>query len=335
MQMLIKDIKDFKEVIGGVQKSISFGTVEGFIRTAELQNIIPAIGETFHQELSNYIGQDENVKALIQRLKTASGFYALAIGAPQLVTAFGDGGIIAPQTGTVPIGKWAYVELRDSSLGQADRALEDALQYLEKYEAKKVSNVYVFNTWRNSDEYTISRKSFINSATELSEYFPAAKNSRRVYMAIRPYITRAENNFIEPLIGPELFEELKTKIADDSSTFTAEEKNLLIQLRSALAYKAFEMGIPYLNLSQDFRLVTETDGVKNENPATTGKLDGIKLDCQANAEIFSNKLKKYIDTIASSSVLSTYYDSATYTSSTANKSYYRKPIDPCKPFVSI
>jgi hypothetical protein len=353
---LIKDVVTLKKVIGGVQKTISWQTFEAFINQAELEHIVPAIGERFYIELDKYTGDEQPLKLLIERLQIASGYYALALATPQLILSVGDAGANVNVPGnTQAMAKWMYVELRDSAISKADRAMEDALQYLEKNEysrgeefSDEFSNEFtsevgpnevpvydLFKTWRESPEFTISRKLFISSATALTFFFPAVKNSRRTYLEMREYLIKNENYFIKPLIGEEFFNYLKSILVDVNHVRTPEEKQVLELLRFALANKAFSDSLPYMNMNKEFRLVTETDGVRNEDPASQGRRDGIKAKCDDDAKQFANKLKAYMDRVASATVLTAYYTSPTYANSIANKSYIRKPIDPNKPFVSI
>ena len=336
MGTLIKDVITYKETIGGVQQSIEWETIKGIVRTAETLYIIPIFGDEFYNELVAYTGNDVNVKTLIEQLQQASAYYTLALATPQMVASMGDGGIAVNTQGSgQAMAKWMNVQLIESSMGLADKSLESAIQYLEKYEKKKVANVYVFNTWRNSINYSTSKSLFIPTATLLTEHFPVAKGSHRVFISMLQYLKRAEKTFIQPLLGKDFFDDLKAKISNDTEELSDEEEIALDYLRSALAHKAFSMGIPYLNFNADFQLVSETDGVKNQDAATRDKLDGMKVDCDENAKVFANKLKQYIDSVASTTKLTSYFNSATYTPSVLNKTYFRKPIDPTQPFVSL
>lgn len=336
MATLIKDVSTYKETIGGVQQSLEWDTIKGIVRTAETLYIIPVLGDEFYEELVAYMGIDTNILALIDRLKQAVGYYTLALSVPQMVASMGDGGMAVNTQGSgQAVAKWMNVQLIDNSMGLADKALESAIQYLQKYDSKKVEGIYVFKTWRDSNTYSTSKSLFISTATILTEHFPVAKGSHRVYISMLQYLKRAEKIFIQPLLGKAFFDDLKEKIADDETELSGEEETVIDLLRSALVHKAFSMGLPYLNFNADFQLVSETDGVKNQDPATRGKVDGMKVDCEDNAKIFGNKLKAYIDSVASANVLSAYFNSTTYIPSVTNKVYYRKPIDPKQPFVSF
>lgn len=355
MATLIKDISTFKEVVGGVQQSIEWDTIKGIVRTAEMLFILPVLGDEFYEELANYSNNNAYVKNLISRLQQASGYYTYAMAIPQMVASFGDGGItVNAQGGGQAVAKWMNVQMIESSMGLADKALENAIQYLNKYKNQVVSTFdddfseefddsldlpvgdkYLFGTWLNSETYKVSKSLFISSATILTEHFPVVKGSHRVFLSMLQYLKRAEKTFILPIIGKDFFDSLKLRLSDDSDELTNEEETVIELIRTALAHKAFSMGIPYLNFNGDFQLVSETDGVKNQDAATRGKLDGMKVDCDENAKIFANKLKSYIDSVASDTTFSAYFDSPMYVPSITNKPYQRKPIDSNKPFVSF
>jgi hypothetical protein len=336
MGTLIKDVGTFKDVVGGVQQSIEWETIKGTVRTAENLYLIPVLGDEFYNELTAYTGTDINVKTLIERLQQAAGYYTHALIIPQMVASFGDGGVtVNAQNGSQAVAKWMNVQLIESSMGLADKALESAIQYLDKFDSKKVGNVYVFKTWRDSETYALSKSLFIPTATILTEHFPVAKGSHRVFLSMLQYLKRAEKTFILPLLGKAFYTDLKAKIANDTIIKSAEEEETIELVRTALAHKAFAMGLPYLNFNADFQLISETDGVKNQDPATRGKLDGMKVDCDETAKIYANKLKAYIDSVASATKLIVYFGSTIYTPSVKNEAYKRKPIPSDKSFVSF
>ena len=329
METLIKDEAGLKAILGGVQSQITWETMAPFVKQAETEYILPAIGEAFYTELVSYVGNNVTVTSLIDRLSIASGYYALAIGAPQLIVSIGDAGAaINVQGGMQAMGKWVYVELRDSSLSKADRALEDALQYLEAHKDDEDGGSSIFGTWTSSALFTITKELFISSATELTKYFPAARNSRRIYLALRDYIVRGMDDYIEPLISPEYYEVLKAKLADANATWDAKELTLLRYIRTALAHYAFAEGIAYLNLDKDFRLVSKTDGLENADALKPKDKNVLLLDCKEKMDKYSVKFRQHLDKYAEDGGLfAEYYASDVFTAPEDTKPYYRYQND--------
>ena len=325
--MLIANIIDLKNVLGGVQKTMLWPTWEPFVRQARLKYIEPAIGTDFYAELSALAAPNAVQQGLLDRLRAAEGYFAYLIGFPQLVVVTGDSGIaVSTPTGTQAMTKWLYVSAKKDLANNASSHLEDALAFLE-------ANANSFSTWKASTLYTVTKSLLIASATQLTESFPAVKNSRRLWLELRGHVGRVQVDVIRPLIGEDFYAHLLTKNAAGTA-WTEEEKEALRLLRYALAHHAVAAALPYLNLNEDFRLVSETDGIVNEAVMSGEKLALMKADCDSKAAGYASTLKKYLDDTASATVLPSYYNSPTRTS-TARKPYQLPKNDPSKPFFRL
>lgn len=325
MSALINDITQLKSVLGGVQKTMQWLTWEPFVKQARYAFIEKVIGEKFYEELSAIANPAGTALGLIERLKNAEGYYAYAIAFPQLIMVTGDGGIaVSTPDKTQAMGKWMYVNTIKQLSLKADTFLEEALVYLENHKAD-------FETWTSSDVYTITHSSFLSSATELSKYFPAAKSSRRIYLSLREYIDTCEDFQIRQILGDALYDFWKSKLIDDSYTWKPSEKLALKFLRFSLANNAFAQCISYLNINEDFRLVSETDGILNEDILTEARRNELKYKCENDAAMYASELRKYLDSNASDTVFPLYFNSDNYTS-TVRKSYELPTNDPTKPY---
>lgn len=330
MATLIKNEGELKDILGGIQQTITWETMGPFVKQCEIDFIIPAIGEVFYDELSALVNPSVIQGKILERLKIASGYYALASSLSQLVISIGDmGAAVNVSGGTSAMPKWSYVELKKSSIDKADRALENALTWLENNKAS-------FTTWSFSTAYTISKELFINSATELTQYFPAAQNSRRMFLNLREYVKQVEQFDLEPALGSAYFAAIKLKIKN-GTVLNADEKTALISLRYFVANKAVCLAIPFLNINSDFRVVSEGSlaNASSEDELDRNRRDGLKLNCDQQADFHFNKMKLYLDTKASATVFPEYYSSANYTASSANQSYFRTKNDPKKTYVVL
>lgn len=91
-KMLINNEVDLKNILGGVQQTITWQTMEPFVKQAELEFVVPAIGEELYDELIAVVNASDLQQKLIDRLSIAVANYALAGALPQLVTVIGDAG---------------------------------------------------------------------------------------------------------------------------------------------------------------------------------------------------------------------------------------------------
>ena len=331
--MLIKNEAELKAILGGVQQSITWETFEPFVKQAELKYIVPAISESFYDELCGATAPNVYQQKIIDRLAIASGYYALVAALPQLVSVIGDNGIAINNTGGATMPKWAYKELKDNTWKTADDALEGALAWLEKNQnAEITAGTKVFKNWLDSDECTISKSLYINDATEFTEFFPNARNSRRFYLNIRQYLKKVEKYELVPQLGKAFFDALRT--AGDQEPKVTEAKTLANYF---LANKAVAEAIAFLNINENFSLLNadQYSLVEGEMALDANRRNALKASCDDEANRYLKKLKVYIDKNASATVFPTYFSSEEYKLSTATKGYFRTKNDPDKSYVTI
>lgn len=335
--MLIKNEAELKAILGGVQQSITWETFEPFVKQAELKHIVPAISEEFYDELCGLVNPNIAQQKIIDRLSIASGFYALVAALPQLVTVIGDNGIAVNNTGGATMYKWTYKELKDSSYKTADDALEDALAWLEKNQDVEVTpGTKVFQKWLDSEECTISKSLYINDATEFTEFFPNAKNSRRFYMNIRQYLKKVEKYELMPQLGTAFFDVLKSPLPNGGThnPLILEAKTLA---KFFLAHKAVSEAIPFLNINENFSLLNadQYSLLEGEYALDANRRNALKATCDDGANRYLKKLKAYIDKHASATVFPAYFTSEEHMVSIASKAYYRPKNDPGKSYVTF
>lgn len=326
--MLINDIAFVKKHLGGVQKTMKWETWEPFVAGAEHSYIIPAIGWELYDQLTTLTAPSPKQKQLIEMLQRALAFFAYVDGFAQLVLSVGDIGIsVATPANTQAMGKWMYVAATKDAAAKADRYLEGALQYLEKFESE-------FPTWQISEAYTQNRGRMIASATEATVYFPALQGSRRLYLNIRGYYHQAEEEFIQPVVGEALYEALMGKLKTPGSSLTTEERKVLSLCRKMVVQFGFAQAVPYLNLNVDFRLVSETDGILNEDALGTTRLNAIMVQSMNVANDKAAELKRYMNEVASATILPEYFSSGLYTDPNERKN--RRPKnDPRNPHFAL
>lgn len=336
--MLIKNEAELKSVLGGVQQSITWETFESFVKQAELKYIVPAISESFYDELCAAVSPNEYQQKIIDRLMIASGYYALVAALPQLVTVIGDNGIAVNNTGGSPMYKWVYKELKDSSFETADDALEQALVWLEQNQnVEATPGIKVFQKWLDSAECTISKSLYINDASEFTAFFPQARHKRRFYLNIREYLIKVEKHELLPQLGKAFFDALKAPLAPNGGTHDALILEAKEYAKYFLAYKAVSEAIPFLNINENFRLINadQYSLLEGEYALDANRRNALKATCDDDANRYLKKLKALIDKNASATVFPTYFNSEEYKVSSTTKGYFRAKNDPGKSYVTI
>ena len=312
---IIANIKEFKSYIGGVQLNMDFLTWNPFIDDAIDGFIVPAIGADLVTVVSNVTVDSHAILIdLKKKIAKATAWYAYFKAIPQMTVITGDAGMTQPSNASQTVmPKWMMMELLKSTLKNAENAIEDVLNFIDKnIEAKTADGVYVLAAWIESDIYLESATCFIGSARELTESFPAAKNSRRLFYAIRGYIKQCQGDFIRSLLGAEFYKVLLIKNSEAEPEFSLQENEVLRLLRIALANAGFVKCLPFVGFSEDFRMVSTTDGFFNEDLADNNKLTAMKRVCEIERDRAAAQLKAYLNEKASSTVFAEYFSSEVY-----------------------
>lgn len=326
--MLINRIEELKAILGGIQKTMAWGTWEPYVRQAEMKYIIPAVGADLHAELTAVTQPTEDQRPLLDRLKAATAYFAYLEALPFLATSTGDAGLLinAPSnTSNTP--KWLFVTLSKDLASKSDFWLEDSLAWLETHAA-------AFPTWTESDAYTVSYGRLIASAGQLTRAFPSAKNSRRLFLDLRQYLVNSEEAYIPPILGEDFLASLLNKLVTVGYTFTPKEANVLRLVRVALANHAFAMALPFINLNTDFRYVSETDGIVNEDELDTPRINIIMRRCQDDRTAAVKELTDYLNAHASTLTFPEYFASDRYRPAPAAKRT-GFPNDPANTFFAL
>lgn len=312
MATIIKDIETLKGAIGGIQQTMLWKNWKPFVQQAEMMYVKPAIGEALYTVLTElaYNTASDKQKALLDWLYISIGEYTDFLGGIRLIMQTSDSGKqVASMNNMQAPSKWMYVTNRQESRLKADAALESALAYLEKEKAS-------FSSWVNSDEYSLSYDLFLNSAIELTTYFPAAKKSRRLYLQLREYIRTAEAFWGPSVVGEALWDSWKAKL-DGTPELTEKEKKAWQLLRYALAHYAVGESVSFLNITEDWRLLSETDGTVNEDVLDTARRAELKAECLKKSEEYQNRLLRYLNKNASLTEFPEFFSSPLYKPDTA------------------
>jgi hypothetical protein len=228
-----------KEILP-VSKSLTENKIGGYIADAE-KIVAKTISQQFFDELSAYVPPalpalpDPLITKAISLLNESSAYLAFYLGFDIMNAHFSDQGIHRienEQSGKRSLFQRQEIELKNTFKRTGFNKLDEALEFLEK-------NKTNFPTWTASEEYTLSRENFINSAKDFNKIFNI-NSSRLVFLKLRPAQTLAEDLDIEPLIGMEFFAELKAQIAADS--VSAANLTFLPYLQKAVVHSSIYRG---------------------------------------------------------------------------------------------
>lgn len=318
---MFKDIAEIKKYFSGVQKNMTDKTIMPFVDQAAIKYIIPAVGQAFYEEVkAAYLANSADPKMLlaIENLLRPLAYYTFLDALPFLSMAIGDLGAHETNTGnSMPVRQWVYNNLESACASTADIFLDHLLAMLE---AKAVD----YPTFRQSENYTISHELFFTSAAELTRYVNIGQ-SRRAFQVLRTYIRRAEDMYLQPLLGSDLFEDLKAKHL--AKSLSADEKKLLEKMLKCLAqYALYEATTEAGTLIAGFqivgggiRVINDSDGGRQRAAVSTDLVSALKTNAMSMAKMYQNDLKKFLDDHAATFVK--YQSSEFYTDKTISKTY--------------
>lgn len=318
---MFKDVDEIKKHFSGVQKNMTTKTVMPFVDQAAIRYIIPAIGEEFYGEIKEaYKGDttDTKLKNAIEHIQRALAYYTFLDALPFLSMAIGDLGAHETQTqNSTPVRQWVYNNMEAACAASADIFLDNLLLFLE-------TKADDYPTWKNSEAYTVSKELFFTSASEISRYINIG-NSRRAYLVLRTYIRRAEDMYLLPVLGSDLFEDLKAK--HKANSFSADEKKLFEKMRKPLAQHTLSEALTEAGMlisgfqivGGGIRIVNDNEGVKQRLATSPEQLSALKNNAEKLAAMYRNDLKLYLDNNADTFEL--YKNSTFYVDQTIRRTY--------------
>ncbi|PQA59154.1 DUF6712 family protein [Siphonobacter curvatus] len=298
--MLLSD-SVIKARLGAVQTKLGWETMKPYAESAE-RKFKGVVGLAVCRYLETITTQSDayELRALAESALTWSA-YVLAL--PHLKVRVGDLGLMKTSPpNTVAITKWEYIDTLEAAEKQADENLED---FFELLDALKPA------AWTESTAYAQRRKHFIRSYDELAAYVSlgGGRNGRFFSMLV-PYIARAEELYIRPLITPSDFAALLLKWQNPDTVWDPQEEQALEAIKKVVAPMAYYEAFPFLPLQVDqasFSSPRTKDGIFDERDPERGDLDTLRRQFFQDGQLYTAQLKTILDTVASPNLFPGYY----------------------------
>ncbi|MFN8347430.1 MAG: DUF6712 family protein [Spirosomataceae bacterium] len=291
--MLIKNVDELIKYLGrAVMSATTDDFIKPYIEEAQEAMIVKAFGEELITELdTQHNGGTVSVPntKLLPKIQRALAWFAYLKYLPFSIGNDGDNGLQEVGTdSTQPVRIGVLDKRLRESEKNAVEALERALLFLE-------TNRVDYATWTGSPAWAQYKSLFLWSATEMAKYLPSFGQNARLYLNVRPYIALAEQDYILPILGPAMFDELKGKVL---STMTANEKELLAHVQRALAFTAYAQALPDLNIvtlgNGNLRVLSDFDGIYNQKTPEPAQLKGFISSKRSEGQRLRNVLKRWL-----------------------------------------
>lgn len=168
--------------------------------------ILPLIGEDLYNEMLEHVDAEESGSSedpwqeLIEKTRKPLILYALFLGIDEISVSIDAAGVMEPDSEQFrPAPQYKVLNLKERWLSRAHRNMDLLLTFLE-------TNKSTFTDYESS-----YYEFFIQSAEEFSKYVDI-RESRRVFIALKPVIRSIERKYILPTLSEDLFDELKAAI---------------------------------------------------------------------------------------------------------------------------
>ncbi|MCC4228380.1 DUF6712 family protein [Zunongwangia profunda] len=199
--MLVKNIETIKKY-AIVNYNFSFEVIESQVRKQERKHILSVIGRELYNSWSDEAPEEETEKEVFDLLQEASANLALLSYTKVGIVSSSDGGLhISMSQNSKPAEWWQIKDLRVELLNSGLEAIDQALEIMEANQSK-------FETWTNSDQYTIFKNLLCSQTAHFQNYYDISK-SRLTFLALRPFLRKVEKQFFEGLLGAETLLQIK------------------------------------------------------------------------------------------------------------------------------
>ena len=316
--MLITDIEEVREYVS-VNKSFDLENIAPYLDRAESKYIIPVLGDELYDYLNRLVNAEqspdltETQELILEKARKALSNFAYALYLPLAQVQIDNAGVRIANTETMKTAwEWQIRDLQRDFYDAGWLALEDLQKFLEQNAGSGSGSAYDY--WLDSSAYTILKECFINSADEFDKFYFINK-SRRLYSAIKTAMKRVEILHAKPSLGAEYFDELKTKIKDES--LTADDVKLLdTYLRPAVANLTIAesiselpviIGNDALSLFNNERIINKSDQKDDAQ-----RISALQQKSLCSGMDFLKALRVFLNENANANLYATYFNSDTY-----------------------
>jgi hypothetical protein len=242
---------------------------------------------------------------------------------PKNLITSDDGGLttaVDSETGRTGITLWQYKILAKQLWEDGQRATDALYLYLD------TATAGTFPDWESSDGYTQFKDAFIQTTADFNKQYHI-NESRYTFVKMKAVMKDVEDLVIEDRISPELMVALKTKLKARTA-FTTEEEKFVRFLKKGIAFLTIAMAAESLAMVFDNGLMAMPAIPNQEYGANVGivALTGNELESRKKAakqmgDVWVGKALNYLNTVASGTVMSSYFNSATYTANTDKEQF--------------
>jgi len=285
-----------------------------YIDEAQESFIKPVLGNVLYNQLQDLMALDPvppddgtteaNLFKLIEMIRKPLALYALWLGADEFGVSISSQGIQVIETPTHKTAPQYRVQnLKENWIRRANTSLDLVLKFLDEH-----TEDYPGYDPQDADLFIRGTLEF-NSEVDIRE-------SRRVFVSLKPIIRSVEKKYIRPTLSAELFDELKVAWKSDDD-LTSSQIALLDLIRPALAHLTMARALLEVSIDILDWGIFDTAGntFANVSSKQASNKDRISIMAEANQRDGESELKalqQFLDEMASEEVYPAYFHSTRY-----------------------
>jgi hypothetical protein len=309
-------IDNLSQVLTAASINVS-NTIENwfpYIDEAQETFIKPVLGDVLYTQLQSVMAPvnlnpengpvDCHLADLLQMIRKPLALYALWLGADEFGVSISSQGIQVIETPTHKTAPQYRVQnLKENWIRRANTSLDLVLKFLDEHKED-------YPDYIQQDAVLFIRGTLeFNSEVDIRE-------SRRVFVALKPIIRSVEKKYIRPTLSAELFDELKTAWQSNEG-LSKEQKVLMEMIRPALAHLTMARALLEISIDILDWGIFDTAGntFTNVSSKQTSNKDRISIMAEANQRDGESELKalqQFLDETASEDVYTAYFNSTRY-----------------------
>ena len=313
---MIRLIDNLSQVLSAASVNVS-NTIENwfpYIEEAQETFIKPVLGTGLYEQLQDAMALDpvppddgttlENLAKLLEMVRKPLALYSLWLGADEFGVSVSSQGIQVIETPTHKTAPQYRVQnLKENWIRRANTALDLVLKFLDEHRED-----YPAYICQDADLFIRNTLEF-NSEVDIRE-------SRRVFVALKPVIRSVERKYIRPALSAELFDELK-QVLQSNAEMSKEQKALMDLIRPALAHLTISRALLEISIDVLDWGIFDTAGntFANVSSKQSSNKDRISIMADANqrdGEAELKALQQFLDETASETVYPLYFHSSRY-----------------------
>ena len=285
-----------------------------YIDEAQETFIKPVLGDVLYDQLQGAMNPDDHAPEvrpidgrlvdLLAKIRKPLALYALWLGADEFGVSISSQGIQvieSPTHKTAP--QYRVQNLKENWIRRANTSLDLILKFLDEHKED-----YPGYEPQDADLFIRGTLEF-NSEVDIRE-------SRRVFVSLKPIIRSVEKKYIRPTLSAELFDELKAAW-QSGEDFTTSQIALLDLIRPALAHLTMARALLEISIDILDWGIFDTAGntFANVSSKQASNKDRISIMAEANQRDGESELKalqQYLDETASEDVYPAYFHSTRY-----------------------